>query len=185
MSCVETLYWYSNFNDFNTQSNTVCGLKSGMLIFLLSFFHSRSQVQDVSKLKALVCIRAMGTYGAAAGDLSPDISGGACSGRIDMSECNGQSPQNGYMPPRCPRGNCGLCYRVTNKGGHKGAAMHGIGKSIIVQIIDSCPSTNAANFCKMNLPASERCESRNTNQLDIDKSAYKALTGQEYGYVSC
>lgn len=101
-----------------------------------------------------------------------------------MSVCVGQQPKSNYLPPGCPRGNCGLCYKVTNQGGYNGASTKGVGNSIIVQIIDSCPAVNAWNFCKTKIPANERCESRDTNQLDIDRSAYKALTGQESGFVS-
>ena len=47
-----------------------------------------------------------------------------------------------------------------------------------------CPSTSAANFCKTDMPASQRCGDSGTNQLDIDQSAYMALTGQAFGNVS-
>lgn len=66
-------------------------------------------------------------------------------------------------------------------GGHNGSKIGGICNSIVVQIIDSCPSSNAFNFCKTEIPANERCGSKNSNQLDIDQSAYRALTGQDYG----
>lgn len=53
-----------------------------------------------------------------------------------------------------------------------------------MQIIDSCPATNALNYCKANapysVPAYERCGDANTNQLDIDVGAYEALTGQKW-----
>ena len=60
----------------------------------------------------------------------------------------------------------------------------GIGNSVIVQIIDSCPQTNPQNYCKTDMAANQRCEDPNTNQLDIDESAYEALTGQASGSVS-
>ena len=116
---------------------------------------------------------------------SPNISGGGCAGKIDISIfVAGNQPRANYVAPRCPQTNCGVCYKVTNKGGHKGAHVGGIGNSVTVQIIDSCPATNAWNFCKTNIPPKKRCGSASTNQLDIDKSAYKALTGKEYGFVS-
>ena len=118
-----------------------------------------------------------GTYGAAVGDISPDISGGACSGRVDMNLCHGQFPVNSYIPPQCPRGNRGMCCKVTNMGGYNRSEIGGIGNSIIVQIIDSCPSVSAWNFCKRKVPEDERCCSRATNAMDIDQSAYRALTG--------
>jgi len=118
-----------------------------------------------------------GTYGAAAGDLSPDISGGPCGGSIDTTQCNGQTPIDTYAPPRCPTGNCGTCYQVTNAGGMEGAEAGGTGQSIIVQIIDSCPSTNAWNFCKTDVSPEQRCGAGGVNHLDIDQSAHSALTG--------
>ena len=125
-----------------------------------------------------------GTYGAAASDISPDISGGKCSGSINLSNCNGQSPIDG-AGPSCPKTNCGKCFKVTNQGAISGGvAVGGIGNSVIIQIIDSCPSTNPQNYCKTDSTPDQRCEDPNTNQLDIDNSAYEALTGQAYGSVS-
>lgn len=125
-----------------------------------------------------------GTYGAAASDISPDITGGRCQGSIDMGLCDGQQAKSGYAGPQCPRSNCGLCYKVTNKGGYGNSEIGGVGKHIIVEIIDSCPYTHACNFCKTNIPADQRCQSHDKNQLDIDVSAYKALTDQDFG-VCC
>lgn len=164
------------FNDFARQSNTNCGPKTGMfntcLPFSCFFF-----VPHISKPNQS-SYRVKGTYGAAV------ISGGTCSGRVDMNLCHGQFPRDGYIPPQCPRGNCGMCYKVTNIGGYNGSQIGGIGNSIIVQIIDSCPSANAWNFCKTNVPEDERCCSRATNAMNIDQSAYGALTGQDFGNVS-
>lgn len=98
-----------------------------------------------------------------------------------MSQCAGQSPVSGYTPPSCPKGNCGVCYRVTNQGGIGGGSVGGIGNQIIVQIIDACPSVNAENFCKTDVPANQRCSDPGTNALDIDESAYQALTGTPFG----
>ncbi len=133
---------------------------------------------------AYVLIRAgqPGTYGAAAGDISPDISGGTCPGSVNPSNCNGKSPIIAAAP-ECPRGNCGTCYKVTNNGGI-GSTIGGVGNSIIVQIIDSCPSVSPINYCKTNMPLNQRCGDANTNQLDIDQSAYMPLTGQAFGSVS-
>lgn len=100
-----------------------------------------------------------------------------------MTLCDGKSPVHGYIPPQCPVCDCGMCYKVTNRGGFRGSTIGGVGNSIIVQIIDNCPSVNAFNFCKKNIPADERCGSRDTNQLDIDQSSYRALTGQDHGDV--
>lgn len=122
-----------------------------------------------------------GTYGAAASDISPDISGGQCSGRADSTQCNGYGPLAGFVAPTCPKNNCGKCYRVTNQGGVDGASVGGVGNAITVQIIDSCPSTSGQNYCKKNVPANQRCGDPNTNQLDIDQSAYVTLTGLTFG----
>ena len=67
-------------------------------------------------------------------------------------------------------------------GEHKGASIGGMGNSIIVQIIGSCPSVNAWNICKSEISENERCSSRDTDRLDIDQSD-RALTGQNYDNV--
>lgn len=145
----------ATFNDYVAQGNTNCGPSSGQA----------------------------GTYGAAASDISPGLSGGTCSGHILMNQCSGQSAGPNYSAPGCPKSNCGKCYKVTNDGGI-GGTVGGIGKSIIVQIIDACPAASAYNFCKTDMPLNQRCGDSGTNQLDIDVSAYMTLTGQAYGGVS-
>ena len=163
----------ATFNDYSAQGNTNCGSKSGM-----------SSIANLLSLgNILICSGRSGTYGAAASDLSPNISGGTCSGSIDPSKCSGQSPAAGWMGPSCPTSNCGKCYTVTHTGG-VGSSVGGVGNSITVQIIDACPSTSPANFCKTNVPSNQRCGDSGTNQLDIDTSAYMALTGQAFGSVS-
>ncbi|QKX54648.1 uncharacterized protein TRUGW13939_01736 [Talaromyces rugulosus] len=147
----------ATFNDYAAQSNTVCGPKVGV----------------------------SGTYGAAAGDLSPDIwSGDKCSGSIDYSLCDGQNPFSGYEGPACPTTTCGECWTVCNTGGYDGASVGGVGNCITVDIIDACPSESAYNFCKTDVPADERCGSSSTNALDIDESAYEALTGTSWSSSS-
>ncbi|KAL2041111.1 hypothetical protein N7G274_006055 [Stereocaulon virgatum] len=142
----------ATFNNYAAQSNTNCGPMAGK----------------------------PGTYGAAASDISPDISGGKCSGTIDMSLCNGQF--GSAQGPSCPKTNCGKCYKVTNQGGIPvNHAVGGIGNSVIVEIIDACPQSNPRNYCKTDMAANQRCEDPNTNQLDIDSSAYEVLTGQAFG----
>lgn len=68
-------------------------------------------------------------------------------------------------------------------GGHRGSAVGGQGKSIKIQIIDSCPSTNAWNFCKTDMDPEEKCMSSSINSLDIERNAYYELTGQSPGSV--
>ncbi|MCJ1288419.1 hypothetical protein MMC26_007776 [Xylographa opegraphella] len=143
----------ATFNNYANQGNTVCGPKTASNPLY---------------------------YGAAAGDISPNISGGHCAGSIDPGLCTqGQSPASDYAGPACPTTNCGVCYQVTSMGPYgSGATAPDPGaRSIIVQIIDSCPSTNAWNYCKTQVPSDERCGSAGTNSLDIDLGAYVALTG--------
>jgi len=143
----------ATFNNYSIQGNTNCGPKSPSNPLY---------------------------YGAAASDLSPAISGGLCSGSIDPSLCtDGQSPAPTYQGPACPTSNCGLCYQVTTLGpyGSGSTAPAPGARSVVVQIIDACPSTSAWNFCKTDVPADERCGSAGTNALDIDLRAYEALTG--------
>lgn len=131
----------------------------------------------------ICCSGQSGTYGAAASDISPNVSGGTCSGSIDPSQCSGQSPIAGWTPPSCPKSNCGKCYSVTHTGSI-GGSVGGIGNTITVQIIDACASTSASNYCKTDMPSTQTCGDSGTNQLDIDTSAYMALTGQAFGNVS-
>ena len=100
-----------------------------------------------------------------------------------MSLCQGQF--GSAQGPSCPKTNCGKCYKVTNQGGIPvNQAVGGIGNSVIVEIIDACPQSNPQNYCKTDMAANQRCEDPNTNQLDIDSSAYEVLTGQAFGNVS-
>ncbi|KAI4133104.1 MAG: hypothetical protein LQ338_000369 [Usnochroma carphineum] len=88
-----------------------------------------------------------------------------------------------YLAPQCPGAPCGTCYTITNKAN---------GNKVTVQVVDACPSDTAWNYCKAlasnpmdDVPANQRCADPNTNQVDIDVSAYPALTdGQSYSAVS-
>lgn len=53
--------------------------------------------------------------------------------------------------------------------------------SVIVEIVDACPASHAANYCKSLVPADQRCGSSETNSLDIDAKAYKELTSGDRG----
>ncbi|KAJ5625740.1 hypothetical protein N7510_002049 [Penicillium lagena] len=90
---------------------------------------------------------------------------------------DGQNPVSGYTGPACPTTTCGECFQVCNTGGYGGASVGGVGNCVTVNVIDSCPSESAYNFCKTDVPADERCGSSSTNSIDIDVSAYTALTG--------
>lgn len=97
--------------------------------------------------------------------------------------CDGQNPISGYVPPSCDHSRCGTCFQVTNQGGIGGDAS-GVGQSIIVQIIDACPATNAGNFCKTSIADPRlKCMDPGTNSLDIEQNAYTGLTGQAYASV--
>ena len=154
-----------------------------------------------------------GSYAAAAADLSPDLSpdpsGNAC-GQIPApsqnTDCNSDgSPKDFKNPnahPSCNRGNCGLCYKLTNMGGipnnytpglQAGTQLAKQGTGIaIVQIIDACPSKSWQNTCKkfsfpggaQAISPEQRCGAPNTNALDIDNSAYNSLVGKTKGSVS-
>ena len=170
----------ATMNDFSAQGSTVCGPKSGMS-FITSALRHPFLIRCFGN--ALTGSGQSGTYGAAASDNGLNVRGGVCTGHVDMSQCNGQSPVAGYVVPSCARGNCGQCYTVTHTGS-VGSSIGGVGNTITVQIIDVCPSTSAQNFCKTDMPANQRCGDPTTNQLDIDSSAYMALTGQPAGGVS-
>ncbi|KAL8940701.1 MAG: hypothetical protein Q9216_002688, partial [Gyalolechia sp. 2 TL-2023] len=76
-----------------------------------------------------------------------------------------------YKAPFCPGAPCGKCYTITNKANMK---------KILVQIIDACPADTAWNYCKAPaVEASQRCADPNTNQVDIDESAYPFLSDGE------
>jgi len=144
----------ATFNDYAAQGSTVCGPLTGV----------------------------NGTFGGAAGDISPSITGGLCFSKVDMSNCHNQAPIASYESPACPTSSCGLCYRVTNLGGYGGVSVGGVGNSVIVQIIDSCPSVSAWNYCKTSVPSEQRCGNPNMNSMDIDQGAYLGLTGVEFSF---
>ena len=171
----------ATMNDFSAQGSTVCGPKSGMYFITNALRFPLCVIRSLGT--TLTGSGQSGTYGAAASDNGLNVRGGVCTGRVDMSQCNGQSPVAGYVVPSCAKGNCGQCYTVTHTGS-LGSSIGGVGNTITVQIIDVCPSTSAQNFCKTDMPANQRCGDPTTNQLDIDSSAYLALTGQPAGGVS-
>ncbi|KAL8953757.1 MAG: hypothetical protein Q9222_000439 [Ikaeria aurantiellina] len=77
----------------------------------------------------------------------------------------------------------GQCFQSVDMGGISGD-ISGVGKSIVVQIIDACPAENAWNYCKTDQPDKrQKCMDRNTNSLDIEVNSYTELTG--VAYASC
>ncbi|KAI4204622.1 MAG: hypothetical protein LQ350_000937 [Teloschistes chrysophthalmus] len=102
------------------------------------------------------------------------------------SDTQDKSDPHYYQTPYCPGAQCGKCYTITNKATQK---------KVTVQIIDACPAMTAWNYCKaivkpgqdskLAVPANQRCGDPDTNQVDIDESAYPVLTnGQAYKSVS-
>ncbi|KAI4152144.1 MAG: hypothetical protein LQ340_003080 [Diploschistes diacapsis] len=131
------------------------------------------------------------TYGAAVGDLSPDLSLNPTYGcgplPADLTtDCN-EVADNTYQGPNCKANTpCGTCYKVTNQGGFNGEMLDsqpvpGVGKFITVMIIDACPHNSAWNYCKTSVTnLAEKCMAPGQDALDIDQSAYSALTGVDY-----
>ena len=52
--------------------------------------------------------------------------------------------------------------------------------TVVVHIIDACAASDPQNFCKVSVPANQKCQDPGTNSLDIDQAAYKQLTGNDY-----
>ena len=123
-------------------------------------------------------------FGAAVADLSPDLSLKIpCGSFTPGANCDPSAPQaaNGYAGPDCKASTpCGTCYKVTNMGGWEGADIGGKSNSVIVRVVDSCPSNSADNYCKTNIEDAQRCGRGGLNAMDLDISTYPGLTGQEY-----
>lgn len=172
----------ATFNDYSAQGNTNCGPKSGMCSTASLLSPLVQPALSRVGMEILTSSGQSGTYGAAASDISPNVSGGTCSGSLNPQQCNGQSPVAGWTHPSCPTSQCGKCFSVTHTGSI-GSSVGGVGNTITVQIIDACASTSPSNYCKTDMPSTQRCGDSGTNQLDIDTSAYMALTGQAFGNV--
>lgn len=151
---------------------------SGMGIATFNVYSQQKSLNCGGTLSSLPT----GIFGAAASDISPNISGGPCNASVGDGTCNGQVPNNSsYEGPHCGTSNCGWCYKVTNDGSAKwDSVAQGIGNSVVVQIIDACPHNSAMNYCKTEQPSNQTCTSDSTNQLDIDQNAYMTLTGEAY-----
>ena len=140
-------------------------------------------------------------YGAAVGDLSPNLSKkpqGGCGyvpppgsqelQQLQQQNCvNGQSKISG---PDCKSTTpCGTCYQISWTKAIGGAPIPGAtlkpGTATVVKVIDACPHNSPWNYCKPDPPApngvsaDQKCMSTK-NALDLDWSVYKVLTGVEY-----
>ena len=80
--------------------------------------------------------------------------------------------------------NPGPCYTVENLGGMQGMWAYQkpgnavIGKPVTVEIIESCPAGHPQNCCKTQQPdPAEKCQTRDTNSLNINLSPYLPLNG--------
>ncbi|KAI4160773.1 MAG: hypothetical protein LQ342_005486 [Letrouitia transgressa] len=156
---------HATFNDFDSQGNINC---------------KDDRFAAAGKMKVIDYNH---IFGAAAGDLSQDLSAGLCnytdSDRAHTMEedAPGQSyklpnPYT-YIAPDCKKAKCGTCYDVRNKANNK---------KIVVQILDGCPSSSAWNYCKTGIDPASKCMQPNLNALDIEKDAYSKLSddGNEY-----
>ncbi|KAJ6564168.1 hypothetical protein B0H19DRAFT_942358 [Mycena capillaripes] len=149
----------TTFNDYTTQSGVACA----------GFSPVNSQ--------------GGGIFSAAMADLSPLWVGARCSGSMNAANCNGRGACVNCAGPG--EQVCGTCFSVRCKyctgsldGETSGACS---GATIKVKIIDACPATHPANYCKIpafggTIPNDEACEASGTNALDIATTARGALS---------
>lgn len=104
--------------------------------------------------------------------------------KSSSTQDGGQHPDfSTYQGPDCsiPKSTtCGLCFKVENLGDIASPPLTTPIGTATVQIIDACPAGHAQNFCKTDLAANQRCQDPSTNSLDIDRDAYRQLTGFDY-----
>ncbi|KAJ6549903.1 hypothetical protein B0H19DRAFT_951943 [Mycena capillaripes] len=147
----------TTFNDYTTQSGVACA----------GFSPVNSQ--------------GGGIFSAAMADLSPLWVGSRCTGSMNAASCNGRGAcVNCAGPDELV---CGTCFNVKCKyfctgsldGETSGACS---GATIKVKIIDACPATHPANYCKIasSVRDDEACEASGTNALDIATTARSALS---------
>ncbi|OJT12726.1 hypothetical protein TRAPUB_10754 [Trametes pubescens] len=155
----EAVAGVSTFNDFGTQSTVACA----------GFPPTNSQ--------------GSGIFAAAMSDLSPLWQGAQCQGSLDASKCNGRGSCVNCVGPACPDEElCGTCFNVRCTGSLDGETSGTCtGKTIKVKIVDACPATHPANFCKIpqfggTIRPIEACEQPGVNALDIATTARSALS---------
>ncbi|KAI8986651.1 hypothetical protein BD414DRAFT_460870 [Trametes punicea] len=149
----------STFNDFGTQSTVACA----------GFSPSNSQGN--------------GIFAAAMSDLSPLWQGARCEGTMDASKCNGKGSCVNCVGPACPDEElCGTCFNVRCTGSLDGETSGACtGQTIKVKIVDACPATHPANYCKIpefggTIRPIEACEQPGVNAFDIATTARSALS---------
>ncbi|KAL1943876.1 hypothetical protein VTO73DRAFT_3694 [Trametes versicolor] len=155
----EAVAGVSTFNDFGTQSTVACA----------GFPPTNSQ--------------GGGIFAAAMSDLSPLWQGAKCQGSQDASKCNGRGSCVNCVGPACPDEElCGTCFNVRCTGSLDGETSGACtGKTIKVKIVDACPATHPANFCKIpqfggTIRPIEACEQPGVNALDIATTARSTLS---------
>ncbi|KAJ7068824.1 hypothetical protein C8F01DRAFT_935527, partial [Mycena amicta] len=149
----------TTFNDYGTQSGVACS----------GFSPTNSQGTNI--------------FAAAIADLSPIWSGARCSGSQTASKCNGHGSCIDCTGPSCAgEGNCGQCWDISCTGSISGETSGSCsGRSIRVKIIDACPATHPANYCKIpafggTVPNNQACEASGTNAFDIATTARSLLS---------
>ncbi|KAJ7024964.1 hypothetical protein C8F04DRAFT_968372, partial [Mycena alexandri] len=163
----------TTFNDYTTQSGVACA----------GFSPVNSQ--------------GGGIFSAAMADLSPLWVGSRCTGSMNAANCNGRGAcVNCVGPDELVCGTCfnvkckyflstatsSLCSQYLGTGSLDGETSGACsGATIKVKIIDACPATHPANYCKIpafggTIPNDEACEASGTNALDIATTARGALS---------
>ncbi|THH17386.1 hypothetical protein EW146_g3403 [Bondarzewia mesenterica] len=122
-------------------------------------------------------------FAAAMSDLSPLWVGARCEGSQDASKCNGHGSCVDCTGPACPDEEvCGTCFNVKCTGSLDGETSGSCtGNVIKVKIIDACPATHPANYCKIpqfggTIAPDEACEASGVDALDIATTARGLLS---------
>ncbi|RDX54816.1 hypothetical protein OH76DRAFT_1002151 [Lentinus brumalis] len=159
VSSVLAVAGVTTFNDFGTQSNVACA----------GFGPTNSQGNNI--------------FAAAMSDLSPLWKGARCEGTMDASKCNGHGSCVNCVGPACPDEElCGTCFNVRCTGSLDGEVTGACtANTIKVKIVDACPATHPANFCKIpqfggTIRPQEACEAVGVNALDIATTARSRLS---------
>lgn len=142
-------------------------------------------------------------YGAAVGDLSPNLSknpkagcgsipaiGSSALTQLRQQNCANGNPNSKQKPPNCASTTpCGQCYTIAWTAPIGGGSVPGAtlppNTATVVKVIDACPHNSPWNYCKPDPPAlngvsaNQKCMSTD-NALDLDWSVYKVLTGVDY-----
>ncbi|KAF8168070.1 hypothetical protein B0H34DRAFT_792723 [Crassisporium funariophilum] len=158
-SVVNAVAGVTTFNDYTTQSGVACA----------GFSPTNSQGTN--------------TFAAAMADLSPLWTGAKCSGTKDASKCSGHGACTNCAGPACAgEQQCGHCFNVKCTGSLDGETSGACsGKTVKVKIVDACPSTHPANYCKTaafggTIPDREACEASGVNAFDIATTARSTLS---------